>query len=230
MEYKNIHKGIFKSRPNRFIAYAEINGQEEVCHVKNTGRCKELLIPGSTIYLEESDNPNRKTRYDLVAVEKNNILFNIDSQAPNKVVQEWLSSPDCDILSNAEVRKIKPECKYKNSRFDFYIETEDRKIFMEVKGVTLEEEGRVRFPDAPSERAVKHLEELMEAKREGYEAYVLFVIQMEGPSYFTPNEDTHPKFCETLRTAEKMGVKVLAYDCQVTSSSLIIKTQTEVRL
>ena len=230
MEYKNIHRGIFKSRPNRFIAYVEIYGQEEVCHVKNTGRCRELLIPGSIVYLEESDNPNRKTRYDLVAVEKNGKMFNIDSQAPNKVAQEWLESQDCDILFNAEEVQIKPECKYKNSRFDFFIETEDRKIFMEVKGVTLEEEGRVRFPDAPSERAVKHLEELMEAKSEGYEAYVLFVIQMEGPSYFTPNEDTHPKFCEILRTAEEMGVKVLAYDCLVTESSMTLKTQTEVRL
>lgn len=230
MEYKNIHKGIFKSRPNRFIAYVEIYGQEEVCHVKNTGRCRELLIPGSIVYLEESDNPNRKTKYDLVAVEKDSKLFNIDSQAPNKVVQEWLETSDSDILLNAEVRKIKPECKYKNSRFDFFIETENRKIFMEVKGVTLEEQGVLRFPDAPSERAVKHLEELMEAKREGYEACVLFVIQMEGPSYFTPNEDTHPKFCETLRTAEKMGVKVLAYDCQVTENSMKLNTKTEVRL
>lgn len=230
MEYKNIHKGIFKNRPNRFIAYVEINGQEEICHVKNTGRCRELLIPGSIVYLEESDNPNRKTKYDLVAVQKNNLLINMDSQAPNKVVQEWLASANCEILLEAKERKIKPECKYKNSRFDFYIETENRKIFMEVKGVTLEEKGVVRFPDAPSERAVKHLEELMEAKKEGYETYVMFVVQMEELSYFTPNEDTHPRFCEALRKAAKKGVNVLAYDCRVTPDSLKLRKQVEVRL
>lgn len=230
MKYKKIHQGNFIKRPNRFIAHVQLFGKEEICHVKNTGRCKELLQPGCVVYLEESDNLNRKTKYDLVAVEKNHLLINMDSQAPNKVVEEWLLSPDCPILTGEVQRKVKPECKYKNSRFDFYVETEHRKIFLEVKGVTLEEAGVVRFPDAPSERAVKHLQELMEAKREGYEAYVLFVVQMAEALYFTPNQDTHLEFCQTLKNAADSGVRILAYDCYVTENSIELKTQVEVRL
>lgn len=230
MNYKKIHKGSFIKRPNRFIAHVELYGKEEICHVKNTGRCKELLQPGSVVYLEESDNPDRKTKYDVVAVEKNHLLINMDSQAPNKVVEEWLLSSECPILTGEQQRKVKPECKYKNSRFDFYVETEHRKIFLEVKGVTLEEQGVVRFPDAPSERAVKHLQELMEAKKEGYEAYVIFVIQMAESLYFMPNQDTHPEFCETLKNAALSGVQVLAYNCQVTENSIELKQPVEVRL
>lgn len=230
MKYKKIISGEFVSRPNRFIAHVNILGQLEVCHVKNTARCRELLHPGSIVYLEESDNPGRKTKYDLVAVEKGNTLVNIDSNAPNKVVQEWLNTDSCPILQGAESCFVKPECKYGNSRIDFYVEADQRKIFIEVKGVTLEENGVVRFPDAPSERAVKHVEELAAAVAKGYEAYVMFVIQMKGVKYFTPNEDTHPQFCNALREAAVKGVQILAYDCLVTEDSLLLDEQVEVRL
>lgn len=230
MKYKKIISGEFVSRPNRFIAHVNIQGQMEVCHVKNTGRCKELLQPGSTVYLEESDNPGRKTKYDLVAVEKGNMMVNIDSNAPNKAVQEWLAADNCPILQGIEVRFVKPECKYGNSRIDFYVEADHRKIFIEVKGVTLEENGVVRFPDAPSERAVKHVEELAAAVEKGYEAYVMFVIQMKGVRYFTPNEDTHPRFCNALREAALKGVQILAYDCLVTEDSLLLDEPVKVRL
>lgn len=230
MKYKKIVSGKFISRPNRFIAHVDIQGQVEVCHVKNTGRCRELLQSGSVVYLEESDNPNRKTKYDLVGVWKGNMLVNMDSNAPNKVVQEWLNTQDCSILQGKQKRFIKPECKYGNSRIDFYVETDDRKIFMEVKGVTLEENGVARFPDAPSERAVKHVKELEAAVTEGYETYVMFVIQMKGVKYFTPNIDTHPEFCQALREAAEKGVQTLAYDCLVTEDSLVLDEPVEVRL
>lgn len=230
MKYKKIISGEFVSRPNRFIAYVNIQGQLEVCHVKNTARCRELLQPGSIVYLEESDNPGRKTKYDLVAVEKGNTLVNIDSNAPNKVVQEWLATDNCPILQGAESCFVKPECKYGNSRIDFYVEADHRKIFIEVKGVTLEENGVVRFPDAPSDRAVKHVEELAAAVEKGYEAYVMFVIQMKGVKYFTPNEDSHLQFCNALREAAVKGVQILAYDCLVTEDSLLLDEPVEVRL
>lgn len=230
MKYIKIISGEFVSRPNRFIAHVNIQGQLEVCHVKNTARCRELLKPGSIVYLEESDNPGRKTKYDLVAVEKGNTLVNIDSNAPNKVVQEWLATDNCPILQGAESRFVKPECKYGNSRIDFYVEADHRKIFIEVKGVTLEENGVVRFPDAPSDRAVKHVEELAAAVEKGYEAYVMFVIQMKGVRYFTPNEDTHLQFCNALREAAVKGVQILAYDCLVTEDSLLLDEPVEVRL
>lgn len=230
MKYIKIISGEFVSRPNRFIAHVNIQGQLEVCHVKNTARCRELLKPGSIVYLEESDNPGRKTKYDLVAVEKGNTLVNIDSNAPNKVVQEWLATDNCPILQGAESRFVKPECKYGNSRIDFYVEADHRKIFIEVKGVTLEENGVVRFPDAPSDRAVKHVEELAAAVEKGYEAYVMFVIQMKGVRYFTPNEDTHLQFCNALREAAVKGVQILAYDCLVTEDSLMLDEPVEVRL
>lgn len=230
MQYRKIVKGRFVERPNRFIAYVEIDGKEEICHVKNTGRCKELLQKGCTVYLEESHNPNRKTKYDLVAVEKGKLLINMDSNAPNKVTGEWLTSPECEILQGETDIFVKPEYKYGKSRFDFYVEAGRRKIFMEVKGVTLEENGVVRFPDAPSERAVKHVEELMQAVNEGYEAYVMFVIQMKGVKHFTPNEDTHPEFCNALRKAAKQGVKILAYDCLVTENSLKLHERVTVLL
>lgn len=211
MKYNKVEQGIFKKRPNRFIAHVEINGKEEVCHVKNTGRCRELLVPGALVFLEESDNPNRKTKYDLIAVEKGKRLINMDSQIPNKVVEEWLREGNLF----GKQAKIRREVVYGNSRFDLYIESEERKIFMEVKGVTLEENNVVRFPDAPTQRGVKHIQELEKCIKDGYEAYLLFVIQMEGVSYFTPNRDTHPEFAEALKTAEKAGVHILAYDCVV---------------
>ena len=190
MKYNKVERGIFKKRPNRFIAYVEINGREEICHVKNTGRCRELLIPGALVFLEESDNPNRKTKYDLIAVEKGNRLINMDSQIPNKVVEEWLKEGN---LFGAEANVLH-EVVYGNSRFDLYIENGERKIFMEVKGVTLEENNVVRFPDAPTQRGVKHIQELVKCIKDGYEAYLMFVIQMEDVSYFEPNYDTHPEF------------------------------------
>ncbi len=226
MKYKHIVQGEFLERPNRFIAYVNIDGKKETVHVKNTGRCKELLIPGAEVYLEKSDNLERKTRYDLIGVKKGEMLVNMDSQAPNKVVEEWLKAgglfPD--------VVTVRPETVYGNSRFDFYIETSSERIFMEVKGVTLEENGVVRFPDAPSERAVKHVEELIKAKEDGYQVYVLFVIQMEKAEYFTPNEDTHPEFAVALEEAAAQGVQVLAYNCLVTPDSLTLHRPVPVHL
>ena len=216
MIYDNIVQGIFLERPNRFIAYVEVEGKKETVHVKNTGRCKELLQPGAVVYLQKSANPDRKTAYDLVMVQKGERLINMDSQIPNKVVEEWLYKKQLfhDLVF------VRPETKYGNSRFDFYIETATEKIFLEVKGVTLEEEGVVRFPDAPSERAVKHMEELIEARRAGYRACVIFVIQMKGVKYFTPNFDTHPEFGKVLYRAAEAGVEIFAYDCRVTTQSI----------
>ena len=226
MKYSKIKKGVFLRRPNRFIAHVLIDGKEEVVHVKNTGRCRELLQPGALVYLEKSDNPARKTQYDLVAVQKGNLLINMDSQAPNKVVEEWLRAGELF----SDVVTVRPETTYGNSRFDFYVETSTERIFIEVKGVTLEENGVVRFPDAPSERAVKHVEELVQAYRDGYQVYVLFVIQMEEAKFFTPNKDTHPAFAQALEEAAKQGVRVLAYSCSVTPDSLQIKSPVLVKL
>ena len=218
MHYSNIQRAIFLRRPNRFIAYIEVDGREEVCHVKNTGRCRELLTDRATIYVEHHDNPKRKTKYSLIAVEKGSLLINMDSQAPNKVVEEWL----LDKEPFGKVKLLKPECTYGSSRFDFYLETEVEKIFIEVKGVTLEEDGIVRFPDAPTERGIKHLEELCACVEAGYKAAVIFVVQMEGMQHFEPNDRTHPQFGEALRQARKAGVEVIAYECKVTPSSLEI--------
>lgn len=226
MKYQHIVSGEFIERPNRFIAHVNVEGKREVVHVKNTGRCRELLREGARVYLEKNDNPDRSTAYDLVAVEKGDRLINMDSQAPNKVVGEWLEAkqlfPDLILL--------RPETKYGKSRFDFYVETTREKIFIEVKGVTLEEDGVVRFPDAPSERAVKHVEELIEAYRDGYKVYVIFVIQMEGVRYFTPNVRTHAAFAESLLHAREQGVEVLAYDCRVTPDSLTLGEEVPVEL
>lgn len=224
MRYDNIVEGIFIERPNRFIAKVLIDGVEETVHVKNTGRCKELLTPAAKLYLEKSSNPTRATAYDLIAVEKGNRTVNMDSQAPNLAVGEWLRGGG--LVPNPTL--VRPETKYRNSRFDFYVETGDEKIFIEVKGVTLEEDGVVRFPDAPSDRAVKHVEELVEAKENGYRVFVLFVIQMQGVKYFTPNTDTHPAFAKALEEASKKGVEVLAYDCLVTPSTMTIGKPVQV--
>lgn len=226
MKYKNIVKGEFIARPNRFIAYVLLNGEQETVHVKNTGRCRELLTEGATVYLEKSDNEQRKTKYDLVAVEKKGRLINMDSIAPNQAVYEWLQKGELikDIL------KIKPEAVYKKSRFDFYIETKTEKIFIEVKGVTLEKENKVSFPDAPSERAIKHVEELIEAKKEGYKTYILFIVQMQDVKYFVPNEQTQPALKQVLQKAHKEGVSILAYDCKVQADEMVIDKPVRVRL
>lgn len=226
MKYDRIVKGKFLERPNRFIAYVDIDGQKETVHVKNTGRCKELLRPGAVVYLQEFDPSARKTKWDLIAVEKNGRIINMDSQIPNKVVKEWLESGG--LFRN--VTKIQPEYTYGDSRVDLYVEADEKKVLIEVKGVTLEEEGRVRFPDAPSERAVKHVEELKRAVGEGYEAYVFFVIQMKDVRYFTPNMDTHPAFGEALREAALAGVHVIAYDCQVDCDHITLADEVKVVL
>ncbi|MBQ7359155.1 MAG: A/G-specific adenine glycosylase [Lachnospiraceae bacterium] len=226
MKYSEIVRGRFVDRPNRFIAHVEIDGNVETVHVKNTGRCRELLKPGATVYLEKGQNPERKTPYDLVAVMKGDVLFNMDSQAPNKAVKEWLEESDFF----ADLCLLCPEKTFGNSRFDFYGETKQCKFFMEVKGVTLEEDGILRFPDAPSERAVKHLEELVKAVMQGYDAYVMFVVQMKGAKYFAPHWSMHPDFASALEKAAHAGVKVLAYDCQVTPESMTLDQPVEVRL
>ncbi|MBR5155908.1 MAG: DNA/RNA nuclease SfsA [Clostridia bacterium] len=226
MKYSNITKGIFKDRPNRFIARVEVNGDLQICHVKNTGRCRELLIPGAEVFLEESQNPNRKTKYDLVAVWKAGRLFNIDSQAPNKVFGEWLDS--CNHFGN--ITYVKPEFKFKNSRFDFYAETNTEKILIEVKGVTLEEDGVLLFPDAPTERGVKHISELIRAKEEGFRTAVAFVIQTDYARFFTPNNKTHPQFGDVLKTALDKGVEIIALCCDVTPDTLNIKDYVPVEI
>lgn len=226
MRYDNIHKGTFLSRPNRFIANVEIDGKAEVCHVKNTGRCKELLVEGCTVWLEHSDSESRKTAFDLVAVKKGDRLINMDSQAPNKAVGEWLREK----MPFGEGFSVYPEKKYGNSRFDFYLESQDRKIFMEVKGCTLEKDGVVLFPDAPTLRGVKHIEELSHCLDEGYEAYIMILVQMSYVKYFTPNYDTHPEFGEALEKASRKGVTILCYDCNVTPDSMTVGKPVKVKL
>ena len=226
MKYGKIRKAKFISRPNRFVAFVDIDGEEIACHVKNTGRCRELLVPGAEVLLEESDNPARKYKYSLITVRKGDRLVNMDSQAPNKVVGEWLK--EGGLFS--DITLLKAESTYKKSRFDFYCEYEGRKAFIEVKGVTLENEGVVSFPDAPTERGTKHLNELIECMKDGYEAYVVFVVQMKDVLYFTANEDHDPKFADALRRAAEEGVKIIALDCDVTEDSVVIKDRVEVRL
>lgn len=226
MKYKNIKQAKFLSRPNRFIANIEIDGKTEACHVKNTGRCKELLIPNATIFVQEFDSDKRKTKYDLISVYKGKRLVNIDSQAPNKVFYEWVKGGNLF----KGITLIKPEYKYKNSRFDFYIETATAKTLVEVKGVTLEEKGVALFPDAPTERGLKHVIELCECIKEGFEAYIIFIIQMKDVLYFTPNIKTHKAFAEALTRAEKQGVKIIALDCQITKDSITARDFVDVKI
>lgn len=227
MKYNKIIPAKFIERPNRFIAYVEIAGQKTKVHVKNTGRCRELLQDHAQVYLEKSDNPDRATAYDLVAVDKAGRLVNMDSNAPNKVVGEWLSYGGL----YQDVSLVRPETVFGNSRFDFYVESASgRKAFIEVKGVTLETDNVAAFPDAPSERAVKHVEELMEAHTQGYEAYLIFVVQMKGVGHVEPNWQTQPAFGEALKKARSAGVKLLAYDCIVEKDSLQIDTKIPVIL
>lgn len=224
MEYKNIVVGKFISRPNRFIAHILIDGKEEICHVKNTGRCKELLVPGADVFVQKSSNQNRKTAFDLISVYKGDRLINMDSQAPNDVAEEYLKS----IFPNAEL--IKREQFFEDSRFDFYIENGNEKIFIEVKGVTLEKDGVVMFPDAPTQRGVKHLKGLEKWVSEGNKAIVLFIVQMNGVKYFTPNKETHPEFALELKTAKERGVDIIAVECDVTKTSLRATNKIEVVL
>ena len=226
MKYNNVVPAIFLRRPNRFLAHVLVNGIEEVVHVKNTGRCKELLPAGATVWCQEFDSPTRKTKFDLITVQKGERLINMDSQAPNAAVKEWLQAGNL-FSKNAVVYSEKT---YGESRFDFYIEDGERKAFMEVKGVTLENDGVCAFPDAPTERGVKHIRELIKCMEEGYEAYILFVIQMSPVKYLKPNDVTHKAFGDALREAKKAGVHVLARDCKITIDSMEIMNEVEVRL
>lgn len=226
MNYSHTVKARFLDRPNRFVAHVELDGQTETVHVKNTGRCRELLVPGYEVILEEGQNPARKTRYDLISVCKEGRWINMDSQAPNKAAEEWLLKGGFF----PEDISVYRERKYGNSRFDLYIESPVRKAFMEVKGVTLEEDNIVRFPDAPTERGIKHVRELIRCMKDGYEAYLLLVIQMKDVRYFEPNRETHPEFGETLKAAADAGVHILAYDCAVTEDSIKICDPIPVRL
>ena len=226
MTYDNIHEAVFLDRPNRFIAHILLNGQKQVCHVKNTGRCKELLLPGAEIFVQHSANPARKTAYDLIAVRKGERLINMDAVAPNKVFGEWLSAGGPGYVPEL----IRPECVHGDSRFDFYFEHGGRKAFAEVKGVTLEENGVVRFPDAPTERGIKHLHGLIRCVQEGFEAYAVFIIQMKGVKYFEPNRATHPEFAEALIQAAQAGVKLIALDCDVEKDSLCAGDLVEIHL
>ena len=230
MKYQHIKKAEFVCRPNRFIAEVLIDGRRETVHVKNTGRCRELLTEGCTVYLEMSDDTKRKTKYDLVAVEKQrnglpNLLVNMDSQVPNDAAEEWLKKGN--IFSDKAV--IRRECKYGDSRFDFRIDDCGKTSFLEVKGVTLEHDGIAYFPDAPTVRGVKHINELIRAKNEGFGAYLLFVVQMKEMHELRPNIAAHREFGEALAAAEKAGVKLLAYDCIVTPDNIVIDKPIKIR-
>ncbi len=223
MIYQNVCHGTFVSRPNRFIAKVEIQGQVETVHVKNTGRCKELLLPGADVILSKSDNPNRKTAYDLISVYKENLgLVNIDSQAPNYVMKEWLETQPFDY--------VKAEYKYGDSRIDFYMEKGTNKYLCEVKGCTLEIDGVGYFPDAPTERGIKHLNELAKAAELGYKTAIAFVIPMPGVTKVLPNMNTHPAFGEALHAAEQAGVRILYLPCKMEPDSLVIDAETAEQL
>lgn len=224
MRYSHVEKGIFLSRPNRFIAHVRLHDTEMICHVKNTGRCRELLVPGVAVYLEKGTNPNRKTAYDLIAVEKNGRLINMDAQAPNRAFAEWARQ------FAPEAAAVHSEYRFGQSRLDFCLETPRGLHLVEVKGVTLEDGGHTRFPDAPTERGVKHLHELMRAVELGYQATAFFVIQMADVLDFAPNDVTHPAFGAALRQARAAGVNIAAYSCRVTPDSLEIDHPVEIRL
>ncbi|MBQ7001758.1 MAG: DNA/RNA nuclease SfsA [Oscillospiraceae bacterium] len=225
MKYNNMTPGIFLSRPNRFIAHVEIDGQAEVVHVKNTGRCRELLPAGAQVWCQRSDNPARKTKYDLITVRKGSRLINMDSQAPNHAAREWLAGGGL-----GEISDLRAETTHGDSRFDFSFVKDGKTCFLEVKGVTLETDGVCAFPDAPTERGAKHLRGLTEAAKEGFGAYVLFVIQMADVAYLHPNDVTDPNFGKALREAAANGVQVLAMDCYVTVEEMTIRKPVPVRL
>lgn len=226
MEYKEIRKGKFIKRHNRFIAEVEVSGEIVLCHVKNTGRLRELFTAGALVYLEGSENPKRKTAYSLIGVEKDGIIVNVDSQAPNKMVKEWLEENQPE----GKITILKPECVFGNSRFDFYMETEEKAFWIEVKGVTLVEGKTALFPDAPTERGIKHIIELCKAIEQGYQAMLIFVIQRKGVEEFCPNSRTQPAFARALWEAEQAGVKILAYDSIITESSAVIDEAVRVKL
>ena len=225
MKYGKMVPGIFLARPNRFIAHVQIDGVTQVCHVKNTGRCRELLPPGAMVWCQESDSQVRKTKYDLITVQKGDRLINMDSQAPNTAAREWLLAGGLGKIEN-----LRPETVHGDSRFDFSFTKDGKRCFLEVKGVTLENDGICAFPDAPTERGAKHLRGLAQAAGEGYGTYVLFVIQMENVKYLHPNDDTDPAFGQALRQAAAAGVQVLAMDCQVTPASMTLCKSVPVRL
>ena len=225
MQYNNMVPGIFLARPNRFVAHIEIGGEVQVCHVKNTGRCRELLPVGAEVWCQESGNPNRKTKYDLITVRKGQRLINMDSQAPNAAVKEWLLAGGLGQIEN-----LKAEAKQGDSRFDFAFTKDGVPCFLEVKGVTLETDGVCAFPDAPTERGAKHLRGLIQAAREGYGAYVLFVIQMSDVKYLHPNDTTDPVFAAALREAAENGVTILAMDCGVTPDTMQLRLPVLVNL
>lgn len=230
MRYENIVEAQFIVRPNRFIAHCEAEGAMVTAHVRNTGRCRELLIPGVTVYLEMSGEAKRKTGYSLVTVMKGEKPVNIDSTAPNKVLKEALSNGCLSLPGLGPLTLIKPETTFCDSRFDFYLEAGDQKAFIEVKGVTLEEEGKVLFPDAPTERGVKHVEEMIRAREEGYEAYLVFIVQMKDVLSFSPNRRTHEAFATALKKAQEAGVRVLCYDCLVEADSIFLRKPVPVIL
>ena len=225
MKYENMVPGIFLRRPNRFIAHVEIEGEEQIVHVKNTGRCRELLPQGAEVYCQHWDKPKRKTNYDLIAVKKGSRLINMDSQAPNAAAGEWLAAGGL-----GELTDLRAETVHGDSRFDFSFTREGKPCFLEVKGVTLEDEGVCAFPDAPTERGAKHLRGLAEAVKEGFGAYILFVIQMADVAYLHPNDNTDPAFGKALREAAAAGVRVLAMDCTVSPDQMVIRRPVEVRL
>ena len=225
MQYSDMIPGIFLARPNRFIAHVQIDGETEICHVKNTGRCRELLIPGTTVWCQRASNPNRKTKYDLIAVQKGDRLINMDSQAPNGAAHEWLRSGGL-----GDITDLRPETTHGDSRFDFSFTKNGVPCLMEVKGCTLEHDGICAFPDAPTERGAKHIRGLARAMEEGYECYILIVIQMSDVKYFHPNDATDPDFGKALREAAQAGVHVLAMDCAVTPETMALRLPVLVKL
>ena len=226
MIYERMREAVCLRRPNRFIAHVLLDGKETVCHVKNTGRCRELLTPGVVVYVQQAANPARKTGWDLIAVRKGALLINMDAAAPNAVFGEWLRGGGLGFVPDL----VRPECVHGDSRFDFYFEHGSRRCFAEVKGVTLEENGIVRFPDAPTERGVKHLHGLIRCVREGFDAWAVFVVQMRGVGHFEPNRATHPAFADALAEAAAAGVHLLALYCDVTPESLQIKAEVPIHL
>ncbi len=225
MRYENMVSGKFLARPNRFVAHIEIEGRKEICHVKNTGRCRELLPVGAKVWCQQFDNPNRKTKYDLITVQKGERLINMDSQAPNAAAKEWLLAGGL-----GEISELKGEYTHGDSRFDFSFLKDGRRCFLEVKGVTLETDGVCAFPDAPTERGTKHLRGLTKLAQQDFGAYVLFVIQMADVKYLHPNDATDPAFGKALREADAAGVQVIAVDCDVTENTMTIRKNVEVRL
>ena len=225
MEYADMVAGRFLARPNRFIAHVQIDGQVEICHVKNTGRCRELLQVGTEVWCQKASNPNRKTKYDLITVRKGHRLINMDSQAPNIAAGQWLAEGGL-----GQVEALRPETFHGDSRYDFSFVKDGKTCFLEVKGVTLETDGVCAFPDAPTERGAKHLRGLTQAVQEGFGAYVLFVVQMKDVKYLHPNDSTDPAFGKALREAAEQGVQVLAVDCHITNNTMSIGDFVEVKL